>query len=393
MDSALNKTQMLILALGVISAAVVAWIEQPLVEALLVAGSVLGILYGLRLPAGNASKEQNGNSLNLNQLPAINSAFRDCELNHESITRKIHSLDTSIRSCTNTLSESFSGLGNTANRTNQLIGLVTRSVTGSGDTQSDDQNQVTVEAFAGEVSDILMRYVSLLIEVSEKSIQAVHFIGDMVAELDQMFSLLADIRNIAEQTNLLALNAAIEAARAGEAGRGFAVVADEVRKLSQDTNRLSTQIRARGEVTKTTVTEVKGIVGAIASLDLNDAINAKAYVDEMLQGLEQTNKDISTAMDDLNHLNKDVNQHVNTAVQALQFEDLATQVISEISEELGRLDNINHLLNEVCNNSLIMEDSLNLVQQLESALAITKKQSIMRNHETDSPAGGDIDLF
>ncbi|WP_267892448.1 methyl-accepting chemotaxis protein [Ketobacter alkanivorans] len=238
-----------------------------------------------------------------------------------------------------------------------------------------------------------MQYVSLLIDVSEKSVQAVHHIGDMVSELDQMFSLLADIRTIAEQTNLLALNAAIEAARAGEAGRGFAVVADEVRKLSQDTNRLSDQIRNRGEVTKSTVTMVREIVGAIASLDLNDAINAKGHVDNMLQGLEETNQHISSTMDQLNSLNVDVNRHVSTAVQAMQFEDIITQIISEISQDLERLDSVNLVLGDVCASANIQENHMDRVSKLENVLAVKKKQSIMRDSVNDASAEGNIDLF
>ena len=329
----------------------------------------------------------------MSQFTVIDHAVRDNESSFENITRKVHSIDKAIRSSSATLSSSFSGLGATSNHTNQLIREVTKSITGNHNSRSDDEENVTVEKFASEVSDILMQYVSLLIDVSEKSVQAVHHIGDMVKELDHMFSLLADIRTIAEQTNLLALNAAIEAARAGEAGRGFAVVADEVRKLSQDTNRLSEQIRNRGEVTKSTVTMVRDIVGAIASLDLNDAINAKGHVDSMLQGLEETNHHISTTMDRLNQLNVEVNQHVNTAVQAMQFEDIFTQVISEISQDLERLDSVNHQLGEICNVGTISEQHMDRVSKLENILAVKKKQSIMRDSGSSNSPEGDIDLF
>lgn len=79
---------------------------------------------------------------------------------------------------------------------------------------------------------IIQQFVQILVDVSEKSISAVHSIHDMSQKLDMVFKLLNQVRSLSEQTNLLALNAAIEAARAGEAGRGFAVVAQEVRNLS-----------------------------------------------------------------------------------------------------------------------------------------------------------------
>lgn len=363
------------------------------IQAIKIATSLLLVLFvALYRPDRRLQPDLSPPTLPLKHQPPLQKALQDSAAFHESIVSNLHQLDETLRSSGHQLADSFSGMASKSNQTNELINTVLTLVAGRGSTANLQGGEpVNIELFANEVSNILSQYVGLLVDVSDKSVQAVHHIYDMVNELEHMFSLLEDIRTIADQTNLLALNAAIEAARAGESGRGFAVVADEVRKLSKNTEQLSVQIRDRAHHTKTTVTEVRHIVGDIASLDLNDAINAKGHIDEMLTKLGTINHDISTAMARLNTLNTAANEDVGKAIRALQFEDMTTQMISSILANLGRAADIHAALGRVTESSCITENDMAVVDELNSVLAASNMPASPTAHQTSQ--GGEIDLF
>ncbi len=121
--------------------------------------------------------------------------------------------------------------------------------------------------------DSLGGLVNQVSEYMQIETELSHKLLDLKNDADQVKSVLGVIKDIAEQTNLLALNAAIEAARAGEHGRGFAVVADEVRKLAERTQK--------------SLTEIEMSVGTIVQSinDVSDQMDHNAANMEKLTGI------------------------------------------------------------------------------------------------------------
>jgi methyl-accepting chemotaxis protein len=216
--------------------------------------------------------------------------------------------------------------------------VVARLLDRSGDERGGGMD---VSRFAQHASQQMEQLVDALEAVSGQSGVTVTHIDAMAEHLDGIFALLEDVKSIADQTNLLALNAAIEAARAGEAGRGFAVVADEVRNLSERSTAFNEQIRRLAHSSKESIARVRDTVSQMASRDLDRSRGARAEAAAMLERVEDINQGLGKGMREIAACGRSIDGSVAEAVRSLQFEDIATQALGAAGVHLDRLSAIN----------------------------------------------------
>jgi methyl-accepting chemotaxis protein len=168
------------------------------------------------------------------------------------------------------------------------------------------------------------------------SSQVVNVLGEKSMEIEEIVALITEIAN---QTNLLALNAAIEAARAGEQGRGFAVVADEVRKLAERSNTAAGKIGTIiTEIQQETGKAVKAMEDGTAAVSTGMLLmknTGEAFVEilEMVEIVSRQAQEVSVIVEETNHLTKSMADRLDKISDVTQQSVGNTQQVAAAAEE------------------------------------------------------------
>lgn len=262
-------------------------------------------------------------------------------------------------------------------------------------TQVDTRGNVPESSHVEEILSIVRRMSENIASTGSASVELVNVLNTMKMQITSIDLLLEEIRGISKQTNLLALNAAIEAAHAGEQGRGFAVVADEVRKLSTRSNEFAQQISVQHAGMKEAMHIAGGVIGDIASHDLNLTLGTQARVKEIMDEVEANNGKITCQLGKMSSITNKISIEVGVAIRSLQFEDLVRQLTERIEMRVQVLDKgFSAMATAVRSATEVPDDATNTFALLDSAKESLKRAISVRLTVQQATMGeGKVEFF
>ncbi|MCF7360596.1 methyl-accepting chemotaxis protein [Vibrio sp. A1-b2] len=308
---------------------------------------------------GDGDLTQRINSKRTDELGKLASAFDD-------FVAKLQTLISEISSSSTSLEHNAVQLTNTHENAQRVSNEQTRSI---------EQIAAAVNEFSVSIREVAERTLSTANETdhtAELTTQGMKIIDNSVDEINQLANsikkanqvieqlasesnniatVLEVIRNIAEQTNLLALNAAIEAARAGEQGRGFAVVADEVRSLASKTQKSTEEIQNMIDKLQSGVKDaVSSILDGSNRVEKN--VELSVNIQQMFESIQSSAtivSDMATQIATATEQQSSVSEELSTNLEHLNEQNRVSQGLSNEINEVAKLvgSSVNKLSKDV----------------------------------------------
>ena len=281
-----------------------------------------------------------------------------------------------------TLSEAFLNLQRLVGEQNTCITRLIQADSDSGEMYSN-----RMRTFADETEKSLDKFLESTEQISEGTTTILEKVNRIYDTMPTVLKALGDIDDISAQTNLLALNAAIEAARAGEAGRGFAVVADEVRALSNRSTQFSGVIKKQMENIGVQIDELTQDVRTLAAQDTSYIITAKRDIQGELDAIIVKAESDANTTNELEGISGQLDSAIGSAIRGMQFGDINGQNLTYTQEMLTIVNEQLPLLGT--------NDIATVKKNLEELQSSMKNRSNLDHNPVSASSidAGEIELF
>ncbi|WED75878.1 methyl-accepting chemotaxis protein [Aeromonas allosaccharophila] len=288
------------------------------------------------------------------------------------------------------LTQRFSGLAN------KLEEAVNASQLAAG--ELGDANSRGMAGVLSESQQQLNEVVAILHSAQANRDAMLGEIKSLTTYTIELNTMAMDVAKIASQTNLLALNAAIEAARAGEAGRGFAVVADEVRNLSRLSSETAQKMTDKVDTINTAIGRAFQIAENAAARDHASALNSEQTIEQVLARFRHATDSLAESASLLQNESTDIHREISSVIVSLQFQDRVSQILSHVRQNMESLSS--HLIaSEQNSNSSgpIQIDANRWLAEMELSYATDEQRNIHHGRTARStkaqPSSADITFF
>ena len=282
------------------------------------------------------------------------------------------------------LSQRFSGIVDKLDNTVRTTSAATSSI---------DSESGLVAVFAKSERELGSVVATMESAMSSKTemLEKVQSLNHFTTELQQMAS---DVASIAWQTNLLAINAAIEAAHAGENGRGFSVLAQEVRKLSALSGDTGKRITEKVSLINAAIVETRESAEASNLEESRSMASSQDTITAVLSQLRAVTDTLVASTDLLKDESLDIKAEISEALVQLQFQDRVSQIMSHVKSNIERLpvvldDNRTQFQQ---GGELQPLDSAGLLAELEKTYAMKEERAVHQGSKSAEATQNDTEI-
>jgi methyl-accepting chemotaxis protein len=304
-------------------------------------------------------------------------------------TAQIETSRRHMESAISALARQFSGIVDKLDRAVEVSNSTTQSV--------DSGDQGLVGVFARSERELSQLIASLEAASSDKAqmVQQVHSLGEYVVALQQMAT---EVAAIAAQTNLLAINAAIEAAHAGDNGRGFGVLAQEVRKLSAQSGETGRRITETVGRVGTAIEHTRRAADSSAHQDRESIETSRSAIAGVLGGFRDITDALVGSTSRLQEESKGIQSEISDALVHLQFQDRVVQILAHVKNNIERAPVClaDHEAAFRRSGDLVPVSSAELLAELESTYVMTEERQAHKGGSgatSSAPAETEITFF